>query len=58
MSDPEMTPEQKKCDEDTGHDFDWVAPEYDVGFCGYGQCKDCGWVVAYEEPDLESDYGP
>lgn len=56
-AEPEMTPEQKKCDEDTGHDFDWAVPEPDIGFYGYGQCKECGWVVAYEEPDLEDDYG-
>lgn len=52
-----MTPEQKKCDEETGHDFEWAVPEYDVGFSGYGRCRDCDWHVPYEEPDLEDDYG-
>lgn len=48
-----MTPAQKQCDEDTGHDFEWAAPEDDVGFNGYGQCKLCGWMIPYEPPDFE-----
>lgn len=52
-----MTPARKKCDEETGHDFEWFAPEYDVGFTGYGRCRDCDWHVPYEPCNLEDDYG-
>jgi hypothetical protein len=51
-----MTAEQKQCDEETGHDFLWHAPEHDVGFAGYGQCRTCGWEVAYEEADYDDNY--
>lgn len=54
---PKMTETQKKCDEDTGHDFEWAAPEWDIGFSGHGECTLCGWMVPYEPCDLEDDYG-
>ena len=53
-----ITPAQKKCDDETGHDFEWAAPELDIGFSGYGQCKLCGLVVPYEPMDFEGDYDP
>ena len=55
-TDPGMTPEQKKCDEETGHNFRWEAPEWDVGFSGLGQCEDCGWIVPYEPADFDDNY--
>ena len=52
----EMTPEQKKCEEEYCHDFEWSAPEHDVGFAGYGECKLCGWTVPYVEDDFDDNY--
>lgn len=51
-----MTVEQRTCEEETGHDIEWHAPEYDVGFSGYGQCRTCGWTMPYEEPDYDDNY--
>lgn len=57
-SNPEMTAEQRKCEEDVGHDFRWYAPEWDTGFTGYGECKLCGRGVPYEDQgtDLDDNY--
>lgn len=51
------SPEQKKCEDDVGHDIEWHAPDWEVGYPGGGRCKLCGLIVPYEAMDLEDDYG-
>lgn len=52
----ELTDEQKKCADETGHDFEGMVPEWDVGFHGHGRCKHCGVYVPYEPDEYSEDY--
>lgn len=50
-----MTPEQRKCDDEVGHNWRHVAYEPDVNYGGFKECELCGWTEADDE-DYGSDF--
>lgn len=51
-----MTPEQRKCDEDVGHDWNHFAYEPDTNAGGYMECKLCGFITSDDGFDVGSDF--
>ncbi len=50
-----MTPDQKACDEETGHDWQHHAYEADTNWGGFKECKLCGWTEG-DDGDYGSDF--
>lgn len=58
-ADPEMTPEQRKCDDEVGHNWEHFPYEDDTNSGGYLECKLCGWCEpddGYGEGDFDDNY--
>lgn len=51
-----LTPAQRQCDEDTGHDWNHVAYEPDTNAGGYMECKLCGYTTSDDGFDAGSDF--
>lgn len=54
-----MTPEQRKCEEEVGHDWRHEPYEYDTNSGGLKQCKLCGWMESdedYDGGDFDDNY--
>lgn len=45
-TDERMTPEQQKCDEEVGHDYEHEAYEPDTNAGGFMRCKLCGFTCS------------
>ena len=50
-----MTPDQRRCEEETGHDWRRIAYERDTNYGGFMECKLCGWTQA-DDGDYGSDF--
>jgi hypothetical protein len=59
MTDERITPEQQKCDDEVGHDWEHFAYEPDTNAGGYKQCKLCGYCESdegYDGGDFDDNY--
>ncbi len=51
----QMTAEQRKCEDDVGHDWIRHAYEPDTNWGGFMECRLCGWAQA-DDGDYGSDF--